>query len=267
MSVTDLSPMRIADLVGDFGVFAARSVAWLRRGLPGSRILLPVLHDVGVRSVPVVAVTGLFIGMVMSVQSFDQFQQMGIASKLGAMIDVTLLRELGPVLAATMLSGRVGSAMAAELATMKITEQIDALAMLGAHPLRHLVLPRLVACTLLVPLLTLIADVVGILGGSWVATGLFGVDPHHYWANAQAYVRFGDAVMGLLKAVVFGAAISLISCYRGFRSGPGAEGVGRAATEAFVASFIAVLVLDFFLAILLLRLFDLLGAPARHLTG
>jgi phospholipid/cholesterol/gamma-HCH transport system permease protein len=248
-------------LVGDFGLFASRTFAWLVRRRPAPRTLLPSFYLVGVRSVPVVAITGMFIGMVMAVQMFNQFERMGMATRLGSMINITIVRELGPVLAATMLAGRVGSAMAAELATMKITEQVDALACLGAHPVHYLVVPRLLACTLLIPLLTVMADFMGIMGGALITTRVFGVEAHFYWQHAQNYVQAWDVFMGLIKAFTFGVAIALISCHRGLNSQPGAEGVGRAATEAFVASFVAILALDFFLGMFLITLHDYFIAP------
>ena len=212
---------------------------------------------VGVRSVPVVAITGMFIGMVMAVQMYNQFNKMGLATRLGSMINITVVRELGPVLAATMLAGRIGSAMAAELATMRVTEQVDALSCLGAHPLHYLVVPRVLACALLIPLLTVMADFMGIMGGAFICTHFYGVEAHYYWAHTSTYVSMWDVGMGMIKAVFFGAAIALISCHRGLNSRPGAEGVGRSATEAFVASFVVILVLDFFLAILLITLHDM----------
>ncbi|MCS7045993.1 MAG: ABC transporter permease, partial [Gemmataceae bacterium] len=253
---------RVILLLGDFGLYAARTLGWLARRRPAPRTLLPCLYLVGVRSVPVIAVTGMFIGMVMAVQMFNQFNIMGMATRLGSMINITLVRELGPVLAATMLAGRVGSAMAAELATMKVTEQIDALYCLGAHPLHYLVVPRLIACTLLIPLLTILADFMGIMGGAVICTRVYGVESHYYWEHAQGYVQMWDVAMGLIKSIFFGVAIALISCHRGLNSQAGAEGVGRAATESFVASFIAILVIDFFLGMLLIDLHELILGPS-----
>ena len=252
---------RAVILVGDFSLFASQTFGWLVRRRPAPHTLLPNFYLVGVRSVPVIAVTGMFIGMVMAVQMFNQFNIMGMATRLGSMINITLVRELGPVLAATMLAGRVGSAMAAELATMKVTEQIDALACLGAHPLHYLVVPRLTACTLLIPLLTILADFTGIMGGALICTRVYGVEAHFYWQHAQDYVKMWDVWAGIIKAVFFGIAIALISCHRGLNSQAGAEGVGRAATESFVASFIAILALDFFLGMFLINLHDFFLAP------
>ena len=243
-------------ILGDFGIFSLQTFGWMLRRRPATGTLMPSFYLVGVRSVPVVAITGMFIGMVMAVQMFIQFNKMGMATRLGSMINITVVRELGPVLAATMLAGRIGSAMAAELATMRVTEQVDALSCLGAHPLHYLVVPRLLACALLIPLLTVMADFMGVMGGAFICTRLFGVEAHYYWAHTQHYVTMWDVGMGMVKAFFFGISIALVSCHRGLNSQPGAEGVGRAATEAFVASFVAILVLDFFLAILLLALYD-----------
>ena len=261
-SLGDIGVHAISAL-GDFALFSARTLSWVARRRPSN--LASSFHTIGVRSVSVVAITGLFIGMVMAVQMFNQFNRMGLATRLGSMINITIVRELGPVLAATMLAGRVGSAMAAELATMRITEQIDAMACLGAHPLHYLVVPRLIACTILVPLLTVLADFMGVMGGALICTKIFGVESHFYWEHTQGYITGWDVSMGLIKATFFGAAICLIACHRGMNSKPGAEGVGRAATEAFVASFVAILILDFFLALLLNNLYDrfLIGAARR----
>jgi phospholipid/cholesterol/gamma-HCH transport system permease protein len=155
-----------------------------------------------------------------------------------------------------MLAGRVGSAMAAELATMRVTEQVDALSCLGAHPLHYLVVPRLLACGLLIPFLTVMADFMGIMGGAFICTRLYGIEAHFYWQHTADYVSMWDVFNGMVKAFFFGSTIALISCHRGLNSQPGAEGVGRSATEAFVASFVVILVLDFFLAILLIELYD-----------
>jgi phospholipid/cholesterol/gamma-HCH transport system permease protein len=259
--------IRSITLLGDFTLFSLRTLYWLMSRRPAPKTLLPSLYMVGVRSVPVVSVTGMFIGMVMAVQMFSQFNAMGLGTRLGSMINITIVRELGPVLAATMLAGRVGCAMAAELATMRVSEQVDAMSCLGAIPLHYLVVPRLVACTLLIPLLTVMADFMGIMGGALICTRIYGVESHFYWANSEGYVKSFDILMGIVKATFFGAAIGLISCHRGLNSSGGAEGVGRASTEAFVASFVVILVLDFFLTIMLLNLYDtLFGGGGRGLV-
>jgi phospholipid/cholesterol/gamma-HCH transport system permease protein len=177
---------------------------------------------------------------------------------LGAIINISVVRELGPVLAATMLAGRIGSSMAAELATMRVTEQIDALAVLGVDPVQHLGTPRFLACVLLIPLLTILANFMGVLGGALISIHVYHINAHHYWQNTQGFVQMWDLMTGLIKPLFFGAAIAVICCHRGFNSGAGAEGVGRAATVSFVLSFIAILVLDFFLGLLFNNLHQLL---------
>jgi phospholipid/cholesterol/gamma-HCH transport system permease protein len=237
--------------LGDLSLFAAQMVRWLVRRRPAHGTLLASLNAVGVKSVPVVAITGVFIGMVLAVQSYSQFHSLGLDTRLGAIINVSVVRELGPVLAATMIAGRVGSAMAAELGTMTVTDQIDAMTCLGVNPIHYLVVPRFLACVLLIPALTVLADFMGIMGGALICTKLYGVEAHHYWMRSQQFVGLWDVSSGLVKSVFFGALIAIISCQRGFNCRAGAEGVGRAATEAFVASFIAILMSDFFLAMFL----------------
>lgn len=237
--------------VGDFVLFAWQAIVWLTSRLPKKETLLPSFYQVGVLSLPVVALTGTFIGMVLAVQSHFQFSQIGLETRLGAVINMSLVRELGPVLAATMLAGRVGGAMAAELGTMRVTEQIDALESMGANPIHYLVVPRFVACIFLIPTLTIMADFMGVVGAYFYSVFLLGIDRHFYLHNSQEFVGGFDLFVGVFKSLFFGAAIAMVSCYRGFHCTPGAEGVGRAATAAFVISFVLILVLDLFLGIVL----------------
>jgi phospholipid/cholesterol/gamma-HCH transport system permease protein len=246
---------RILTDLGDLSLFVSRVLRWtLRR--PGRGTLLPVFYSIGVLSIPVVAINGMFIGMVLAVQSYPQFNQFGMGTRLGAMINVTVVRELGPLLAAVMLAGRVGGAMAAELATMRITEQIDALSCLGANPIHYLAVPRFLACLLLIPLLSIVADFMGVMGGALVTINVFHVEAFYYWKNTEGFVDLYDIVSGLIKSTCFGGAIALVSCHRGFNSEAGAEGVGRAATNAFVEAFVVILALDFFLGLFLNNLHD-----------
>ena len=235
--------------IGEVAIFSLKTVGWIFARRQRRDVLLPSFYQIGVLSLPVVALTGLFIGMVLAVQSFAQFKALGLQTRLGAVINLSLVRELGPVLAATMLAGRVGSAMAAELGTMRVTEQIDALESMGANPIYYLVVPRFLGCLVLIPTLTVMADFMGVLGGYLYSHLLLGIDYHHYWTNSREYVDAFDFLLGIFKSLFFGAAIALVSCHRGFTCEPGAEGVGRAATNAFVHSFILILVLDLFLGI------------------
>ena len=246
--VSDQGAVVIEALVslGDAAIFIYHTIIWLMRW-PRWETLLPNLYQVGVLSLPVVALTGTFIGMVLAVQSFFQFSQLGLETRLGAVINMTLARELGPVLAATMLAGRVGSAMAAELGTMRVTEQIDALAAMGSNPIHYLVVPRFLACVIMIPALSVMAVFMGVVGGYYYSVSILDIDKHHYWYNSQQFVGAWDLFFGIFKSVFFGASIGLVSCYRGFNCTPGAEGVGRAATASFVYSFVIILVLDLFL--------------------
>ncbi len=237
--------------IGDFSLFVVRTITWMFTRLPRSETVWPNFYQVGVSSLPVVALTGTFIGMVLAVQSYFQFRQLGLETRLGGVINMTLVRELGPVLAATMLAGRVGSAMAAELGTMRVTEQIDALAAMGANPIRYLVVPRFLACLFLIPTLTIMADFMGVAGGHFYSVNILKIDIHHYWHNSAKFVSNFDLFTGLFKSIFFGAAIALVSCYQGFNCKAGAEGVGRASTASFVFSFVAILILDLFLGIML----------------
>ena len=251
------------EVLGDVALFSLRTFSWLVVRLPRRETLLPSFYQIGVLSLPVIALTGTFIGMVLAVQSYAQFRVLGLETRLGAVINMTLVRELGPVLAATMLAGRVGSAMAAELGTMRVTEQIDALESMGANPIHYLVVPRFLACLLLIPSLTVMADFMGVVGGSFYSIYVLDIDSFHYWNNTQRFVANWDLFYGIFKSLFFGAAIALVSCHRGFHCSPGAEGVGRAATSAFVYSFVLILILDLLLGISLDAVYSTIwpGAP------
>src|SRR5438105_7441343 len=166
------------EAVGDWAAFALRSLAWAFRRRMGPGTFLPVCYAIGVRSVLVVAITGTFIGMVLAVQAYNGYRPLGLESWIASMINTSVVKELGPVLAATMLAGRVGSAMAAELGTMRVTEQIDALAMLGVDPVHYLVVPRFLACLLLIPLLTIMANFMGVMGGALICTKIYHVEAY-----------------------------------------------------------------------------------------
>lgn len=237
--------------LGDMAIFAGRMLTWLFTARPRRGTLLPNFYHVGVLSLPVVALTGTFIGMVLAVQSYAQFHDIGLESRLGAVINMSLVRELGPVLAATMLAGRVGSAMAAVLGTMRVTEQIDALTSMGANPIHYLVVPRFLACILLIPALTIMADFMGIVGGCFYSVIMLGIDHYQYLSNSRQFVGGWDFFTGIFKSFFFGGTIAIVSCYRGFHCQAGAEGVGRAATAAFVFSFVLILAIDLILNIFL----------------
>lgn len=251
--------------LGDISLFTFRTVSWMFTRLPKWETMLPSFYQIGVLSLPVVALTGTFIGMVLAVQSYDQFRVLGLETRLGAVINMSLVRELGPVLAATMLAGRVGSSMAAELGTMRVTEQIDALASMGSNPIHYLVVPRFIGCVMLIPMLTIMADFMGVVGGHFYSVVLLGIDSHHYWSNTQKLVGVFDLSAGVFKSFFFGGTIGLISCHRGFNCNPGAEGVGQAATGAFVYSFVVILIIDLILGILINTVYYTLWPDAGKL--
>lgn len=238
-------------MLGDIAMFGWQVLVWMFSTRPKRGTILPNFYAVGVSSLPVVALTGTFIGMVLANQSYYQFKAIGMETKLGGVINMSLVRELGPVLAATMLAGRVGSAMAAVLGTMRVTEQVDALITMGANPIHYLVVPRFLACLLLIPALTIMADFMGIVGGYFYCVIIIGIDHAQYLQNSREFVGGFDFFMGVFKSLFFGATIAIVSCYRGFHCQPGAEGVGKAATEAFVLSFVLILFFDLILGILL----------------
>jgi len=249
--------------LGNFAIFCGRTFRWLITRLPRRETIFPNFYQIGVLSLPVVALTGTFIGMVLVVQTYTQFRMMHMETRLGAVINMSLVRELGPVLAATMLAGRVGSSMAAELGTMRVTEQIDALTAMGANPIHYLVVPRFLACLLLIPALTVMADFMGVVGAFIYAVYLLDVDKHHYLYHSQQFVGNFDFFVGVLKSIFFGAAIALIGCHRGFHCSAGAEGVGRAATTAFVASFVVILLLNLLMGIMIDAVYYTIWPEAR----
>ncbi|MCK4659177.1 MAG: ABC transporter permease [Phycisphaerae bacterium] len=243
--------IQAADAFGRFWFFVWRMFYWLFVGMPhwrNWRIVMPPFFEVGNRTLPVILITGLFVGLVLAVQSYDQLAEAGFEQRMGVLVNLTLVTELGPVLAGVMLAGRVGGALTAELGTMKVTEQIDALRVMGVDPIRYLVVPRFLACLLLTPLLTFFCDLMGATSGWFVAVVLKEVPNEPYWYYVCDSIERWDIMVGFLKSVVFGGAIGLIACYKGFHCRAGAEGVGRACTESFVASFLAILITDFFMA-------------------
>jgi phospholipid/cholesterol/gamma-HCH transport system permease protein len=239
------------DQFGRFSAFATNALriactdpmSWMRW-----RQIGPQLYSVGAASVIVVAITGAFIGMILALEGFDQFAALGQEQQMGGVINSAVTKQIGPVLAAVMLAGRVGGSLAAELGSMRVTEQLDAMRAMAADPVRTLVVPRVVACLVMTPILTIYSDVVGSAGAWAIVTGYHGVTNADYWHYTAAFVSVWDPVTGVLKSAAFGLAIGLISCYKGFHCSGGASGVGRASTESFVASFLAIIMINLVLA-------------------
>jgi len=236
---------RFFEMLGRFGMWAVRPPYD-----PGE--LLRQMVRVGVDSVPVCFLTTLFTGMVMALQTFHGFQRFHAESFVGSVVALSLTRELSPVLTAFMVTGRVGSAIAAELGTMRVTEQIDAMTALATEPVQYLVVPRVAASVLMMPPLVVMGDAVGMFGGYLVAVLLLGANPVSYVENSFQYLEVGDDIVhGLIKAAAFGLVFSLIACVRGYYTEGGAEGVGRSTTRAVVAGSLSILLVDFFLTKLL----------------
>jgi phospholipid/cholesterol/gamma-HCH transport system permease protein len=201
--------------------------------------------EIGFNSLPVVALTALFTGMVLALQSYTGFARFNAESQIASIVVLSVTRELGPVLAGLMVSGRAGAAMAAELGTMRVTDQIDALSTLSTRPMKYLVAPRLIAGIVAMPLLVLIADILGVMGGFIVATLKLGFSPGTYLTGTFAILHTNDVVSGLIKAAVFGFLIALMGCFHGYRSKGGAQGVGAATTAAVVSASVLILALDY----------------------
>lgn len=239
------------DGFGRFTLFCGETLRWFWRGAgKWSRLdlLMPQLYHIGTRSIPVVMLVGAFVGMVLAIEGYAQFAELGMEERLGGIIDVSVVKQIGPVLAAVMLAGRVGGSVSAELGTMRVTEQLDALRAMGADPIAYLVVPRVVACVLMIPVLTVFSDLMGVYGGYLICVKGYDVSNEAYWRFTQFFVAGYDVTTGLIKSVAFGLTIGLVSCYKGFNCSSGAAGVGKAATDAFVTSFLAIIIINFFLA-------------------
>jgi phospholipid/cholesterol/gamma-HCH transport system permease protein len=212
---------------------------------------------IGVGSIPIILLTGFFTGGVLVLQSYPTLAYYGGQSETGKAVAYTLIRELGPVLSALMVSGRIGSAISAELGSMVVSQQIDAMRALGTDPNRKLVAPRLIALIAMLPLLTAACDVIGIFGGGVVASNIYGLDSNVFWTSVRNGISLDDVVGGIIKPIVFGLIIGSISCYRGLTTSGGTVGVGRATTSAVVTSSIVVIIADFFLSRVLQTFLDL----------
>jgi phospholipid/cholesterol/gamma-HCH transport system permease protein len=218
---------------------------------PHLRLVLQQLYDIGVTSLPVVSITGFFTGLVLAAQSFYQLSDKGLASVTGLMVGKAMITELGPVLTAFMVTGRVGAAMCAELGTMRVTEQIDALETMAVNPSRYLIAPRVLAGTAIMPLLTICSIVMGIFGGYLISVHYFGMASSSYFDPMPIHITMFDLFTGIMKSFVFGVLIMTISCYKGMKTSGGAAGVGRATTNSVVIAYCCILFTNFFLTIAL----------------
>ncbi len=239
--------------IGRAGMLFIQSVTWGGPGRAGFLDLIRQIHSVGVRSLSIIIVAGFFVGMVLALQGYNILVKFGSVSALGTMVSLTLLRELGPVLAALLFAGRAGSALTAEIGLMKATEQLSAMEMMGVDPLKRVITPRLWAGVISVPILALLFSTVGIWGGAFVAVDMLGLYDGAYWSNMANTVEFyEDVVQGLIKAAVFGVVVTWIAVYQGYDAAPTSEGIGKATTQTVVISSLAILGLDFILTAVML---------------
>ena len=231
--------------IGDLTLFALRAVAGGLTRPYYLRITLRQMVDIGYYSLPVVGLTAIFTGMVLALQSHTGFARFEAESAVATIVVLSLTRELGPVLAGLMVAGRVGASMAAEIGTMRVTEQIDALSTLATDPFKYLVAPRLIAGLIMLPLLVLVADIIGVFGGYLVGIYKLGFGPQDYINRTWEFLEVQDVVSGLVKAAVFGFIVALMGCYQGYRSRGGAQGVGAATTKAVVSASILILTANY----------------------
>lgn len=239
------------NILGGISVLFWQTLWVLFTTRPRRKLLAKQMYQVGVLSLPVVLLTGVFTGMVLAVQSYYQFHKITMETAIGILVGLSMTNELGPVLTAIMVAARVGAAMTAELGTMAVTEQVDALRAMGINPVEYLIAPRFIACFLMIPILEIFAVFIGICGGYVVGVHLLHINQTFYLKNMLDFTEVIDLMNGLIKTFVFAVLIIIICSYKGLNSENGAEGVGKATTEAVVLSSISILFADFFLAIML----------------
>jgi len=238
---------------GRIASFFITTFSWLLHPPFRIHVVFKQMEFVGVHSVIVVLITGAFTGMVLALQTYYGFRMFGGESLVGATVALSMTREIGPVFTALMVTARAGSAMAAEIGTMRVTEQIDALYAMSVNPIQYLVLPRVIAGIVMLPFLTIVSDVIGIMGGYFVGVHLLQINSGIFIARMTELVALGDIFNGLVKSAVFGLILTLIGCYKGFFTTGGAEGVGRSTTRAVVLSSVTILISDYFLTALMFR--------------
>lgn len=241
--------------IGELGDLGVQTIQQAWRGPVEREIVMAQFEQIGVRSMSIVAITSLFIGMVLALQTAYSLADFGGSLFIGKVVALSLVRELAPVLMSLMVGGRVGAGITAEIGTMKVTEQIDALRALATNPVRKLVVPKVIGTTVMLPLLTTLACFIGIAGGLIIAVGSLHLTANFYIRSVIETLKYNDLASGIGKTIFFGFAIGLIACYNGLRTSGGADGVGRATTQTVVSASITVLIMDFFLTKLFLLFF------------
>ncbi len=254
ISPTDFAKDKIVALQ-EYSVLAGNAVTSLFARPRYFSDMIQQADLIGFGSLPIVVLTGFFTGAVLTLNSANSLERFGSLSLLGQLVSVGMVRELGPVLTGLMVAGRNSSGMASELGSMIVTEQIDAMRALGTDPMKKLVAPRVAATVFMLFFLSIISDLLGLVGGSAVASLLLGLDYRQYWSSAWQILKFQDVFMGLLKPVVFGFIISTVGCYYGMSAKGGTQGVGRATTQAVVTASVLILLVDFFITKFLMAIF------------
>lgn len=241
--------LRTTEAAGEITMLFGQTILLLKK--MKSRHVLQQMAYLGVNSLPIVLLTMLFTGMVMTVQIAHEFIKYGVQSSVGGVMAVGMGRELAPVLTGVVVAGRVGAAITAEIGSMKVTEQIDALRVMATNPIAYLVAPRMAACVFMMPVLVIFGNVIGTLGGYLMATWYAGIGSFSYIHSIKVFTVVNDITGGLVKSMVFGAIIAIIGCYKGLTTAQGAEGVGRATTSSVVTSIILIFISNYFLSLLL----------------
>lgn len=251
LEILGLRAVAFIEEAGRMMLLLEQTVGWTLRPPFKFRNILKQMEEVGANSVPVVLITATFTGMVLALQSYTGFKRFNAENLVGTVVALSMTRELGPVLTGLIVAGRAGAAMAAELGTMRVTEQIDALSTLAVNPIKYLIVPRFIAGLVMLPVLTVLSDMIGMTGGYFVGVKVLGANPTVYIKRSTEFLELNDIYSGLFKAGVFGMIIAIVCCYKGFYAEGGAEGVGKATTGAVVVSMMLILISDYFLTALL----------------
>ena len=251
INIIGLSTTKILSEMGRMVLLFIETLGWVFRPPYRPFLIVKQLEFVGVKSTLVVIITGLFTGGVLALQTYYGFRMFSAESMVGATVGLSMTRELGPVLTSLMVTGRAGSAMAAEIGTMRVTEQVDALSVLAVNPVEYLIVPRVIAGVIMLPILTVLSDFLGIAGGYFVGVNLLGISSGAYINKLIQYVDLSDLYNGLIKATCFGLILAFVGCYKGYTTSGGAEGVGKATTQAVVMASAMILVADYFLTALM----------------
>ncbi len=247
--------IRLFETTGEILILFARTVRACRKASRSRKDIIKQMAFMGVGTLPIALLMGFFVGMVLALQTGVQLVRFNVESIIGAIVGLSLAKELAPVLTGYLVAGRVGAAITAEIGTMKVSEEIDALRVMGVDPVFYLSMPRFISGVFMVPIIVVYVNLIGIFGGAIMSATYVGVDMQTYFDNLFESLTFGEVFRGLIKAMFFGAIVAIIGCYKGFKTTGGAEGVGRYTTESVVLSFILIIVFDFFLTRILLLSF------------